>query len=217
LRGFFDGLVLRHVVVLNPAASVRGVKETVLEGKTPAITIDQARTLIASIETTRTVKVKGERPQEVVDVVGLRDRAILRMLAYTIVRAGAIAKLRLQDVQHDREQYVLRFHEKGGKSREIPVRLELQRDILAYLEAAGIGGDAKDRPVFRSTVRKTKQLTGNAMTGKAICEMVKRRLKTAHLPERLSPHSFRATGITDLLEQGVSLENVQYLAGHSSP
>ena len=51
-------------------------------------------------------------------------------------------------------QYVLRFQEKGGKSREIPVRHELEGDILAYLEAAGIGGEAKDRPLFRSTVRQ---------------------------------------------------------------
>ncbi len=186
LRGFFDRLVQRHVVLLNPAASVSGVKETVVEGKTPEITIEQARKLLASVRTTYTVKAKGQKPQEVVSVVGLRDRAILSTLAYTACRAGAIAKLRLQDFQHDGEQYVLRFQEKGGKSREIPVRLELQRDILGYLETAGIGADAKDRPLFRSTVRKTKQLTGNALTSKAICELVKRRLKAAKLPERLA-------------------------------
>jgi integrase/recombinase XerD len=45
--------------------------------------------------------------------------------------------------------------------------------------------------------------------------MVKRRMKDAGLPERLSPHSFRATTITDLLNQGVPLEDVQHLAGHS--
>jgi len=163
LRGFFDRVVQR-LVLLEPAASVSGVKETVVEGKTPEITIDQARKLIASVRTTYTVKAKGQKPQEVVSVVGLRDRAILSTPAYTPCRARAIAKLRLQDFQHDGEQYVLRFQEKGGKSREIPVRLELQRDILAYLEAAGIGADAKDRPLFRSAVRKTKQLTGNALT-----------------------------------------------------
>ncbi len=217
LRGFFDRMVQRHVVLLNPAASVRGVKETVVEGKTPEITIDQARKLIASVKTTHTLRLKGRKPQEVASVVGLRDRAILATLAYTACRAGAIAKLRLQDLQHDGEQHVLRFQEKGGKSREIPVRLELQRDILAYLAAAGIAGDAEDRPLFRSTVRKTKQLTGKGVTSKAICELVKRRLKAAGLPERLSPHSFRVTAITDLLAQGVPLEDVQYLAGHSSP
>ena len=126
--------------------------------------------------------------------MGLRDRAILATLAYTACRAGAVAKLRLRDFQHDGEQYVLRFQEKGGKSREIPVRHELEGDILAYVEAAGIAGDAKDWPLFRSTVRKTKQLTGNALTSKAICELVKRRLKDAGLPERLSPHSFPGDG-----------------------
>jgi integrase/recombinase XerD len=166
---------------------------------------------------TDTVKGKGAEPQEIVSVAGLRDRAILATLASTACRTGAIAKLRPQDFQHHGEQYVLRFQEKGGKSREIPVRLELQRDILGYLAAAGIGGDVKEQPLFRSTVRKTKQLTANALTSKAICEMVKLRLKAAKLPVRLSPHSFRVTAITDLLTQGVPLEDVQYLAGHSSP
>ena len=215
LRGFFDRLVQRHVVHAQPGRLGQRRQGKVVEGKTPEITMEQARKLLASIKTTYKVKVKGQKPQEVVSVVGLRDRAILATLGYTACRAGAVAKLRLQDFQHDGEQYVLRFQEKGGKSREIPVRLELQRDILAYLEAAGIAGDAKDRPLFRSTVRKTKQLTGNALTSKAICELVKRRLKDAGLPERLSPHSFRVTAITDLLTQGVPLEDVQYLAGHS--
>jgi integrase/recombinase XerD len=217
LRGFFDRLVQRHVVMLNPAASVSGVKEDVIEGKTPEITIEQTRKLLASIKTTYKVKAKGKEPQEVTHVVGLRDRAILTTMRFTACRAGAVAKLRLQDFQHDGEQYVLRFQEKGGKSREIPVRLELQRDILAYLAAAGIGAENKDRPLFRSTVRRTKQLTGNALTTKDICKLVKRRLKDAGLPKRLSPHSFRVSAITDLLTQGVPLEDVQYLAGHAEP
>jgi integrase/recombinase XerD len=41
---------------------------------------------------------------------------------------------------------------------------------------------------------------------------MKRRLRDASLPSRLAPHSFRLTTITDLLEQGVPLEDVQRLA-----
>jgi integrase/recombinase XerD len=216
LRGFFDRLVNRHVVILNPAASVRGVKEQVIEGKTPEITVEQARTLLASIKLTRMVKTE-EGESEVPLLVGLRDKAILSTLAYTACRAGAVAKLRLQDFQNEGTQYVLRFQEKGGKSREIPVRHDLEANIRAYLAAAGIAAEAKDRPLFRSTLRRTKQLTGNALTTKAICELVKRRLKDAGLPSRLSPHSFRVTAITDLLTQGVPLEDVQYLAGHAEP
>jgi len=47
--------------------------------------------------------------------------------------------------------------------------------------------------------------------------MVKRRMAACGLPRRLSPHSFRVTTITDLLEQGVPLEDVQNLAGHADP
>jgi integrase/recombinase XerD len=212
LRGFFDCLVQRHVVVLNPAASVKGVKEQVIEGKTPEITIDQARTLLNSIKTTC-----KRDAGDTANVVGLRDRAILATLAYTACRAGAVARLRLQDLQYDGEQYVLRFHEKGGKSREIPVRLDLQRIILAYLDASGLRMQVKDSPLFRSTTRRTKQLTVRPLTSKGVCELVKRRLKDAGLPLRLSPHSFRVTAITDLLTQGVPLDDVQFLAGHASP
>jgi site-specific recombinase XerD len=150
-------------------------------------------------------------------LVGLRDRAILATLRFTACRAGAVAKLRLGDFQHDGMQFVLRFQEKGGKSREIPVRHDLEGYIRAYLDAAGIAGEGKDQPLFRSVRRGTGQLTGNAITNKTICELFKRRLRDAGLPHRLSPHSFRVAAVTDLLTQGVPLEDVQYLAGHSEP
>jgi integrase/recombinase XerD len=218
LRGYFDRLVNRHVVILNPAASVKGVKEQVIEGKTPEMAVEQARTLLASIKLTEAVK--NDQGQEVERplVVGLRDLAILATLRFTACRAGAVAKLRLGDIQREGSQYVLRFQEKGGKSREIPVRHDLETMILAYIEAAGIANQAKDSPLFRAGTNGTaKTLTSNPLTSKRICELVKRRLKDAGLPERLSPHSFRVAAITDLLTQGVPLEDVQYLAGHAEP
>jgi integrase/recombinase XerD len=69
----------------------------------------------------------------------------------------------------------------------------------------GIGGDANDSPLFWASNGRTKRLTGNAMTSKRICELVKRRLKDAGL----SPHSFRVTAITSLLEQGVPMDDGQ--------
>jgi integrase/recombinase XerD len=47
--------------------------------------------------------------------------------------------------------------------------------------------------------------------------MLKPRLEDVGLPELFSPHSFRFTVVTDLLNQNIPLEDVQYLAGHSSP
>ena len=97
------------------------------------------------------------------------------------------------------------------------MRHDLEGHIRKYLDSAGIATENKDRPRFRSSQGKTKRLTGNPLTTKDVCRMVKRRLKDAGLQLRLSPHSFRVTGITDLLTQSVPLDDVQYLAGHSSP
>jgi len=202
VRRFFDRLVVRHVVVLNPALSVRAERYQVVEGKTPEITVPQARTLLASISPAH--------------VVGLRDRAVVAVLVYTAVRVGAVSGLTLRDLRHDGTQWTLRFAEKGGKSREIPVRHDLEGMLFAYLDAAGLRPGAPE-PVFRSAAGKTRTLTGRKMTASDMCRMVKRRLQDAGLPTHLSPHSFRVTTITDLLEQGVPLDEVQHLAGHADP
>ena len=203
LRHFFDTLVSRHVVVLNPAASVRGERLQVIEGKTPEIGVRQARALLNDIAVT--------------NVVGLRDRAIIGILIYTAARVGAVAKLRRGDFYSDADQFCLRFTEKGGKSREIPVRHDLRQYIADYLNASHLDYAEKSSSLFRTTVRRTKQLTQSGMTADDITRMTKRRLKDAKLSDRLSPHSFRVTTITDLLSQGVSLEDVQNLAGHADP
>ena len=54
-----------------------------------------------------------------------------------------------------------RFQEKGGKSREIPARHDLEGFILAYVEAAGIAGEAKDLPLFRASTGVSRTLTAN--------------------------------------------------------
>lgn len=203
IRHFFDTLVTRHAVVLNPAASVRGERLQVVEGKTPEITVQQARQLMRDID--------------INSVVGLRDRAVIGILIYTAARVGAVSKLRRGDFYDTGEQFCLRFGEKGGKSREIPVRHDLYRFITDYLVAGSLEYSDKSRPLFRTTIRRTKTLTQNRMTSGDMGRMVKRRLKDIGLPLRLSPHSFRVATITDLLSQGVPLEDVQFLAGHSDP
>jgi integrase/recombinase XerD len=68
--------------------------------------------------------------------VGLRDRAIIAVLIYTAARVGAVSKLKLKHFEHDGSQWTLRFDEKGGKSREIPVRHDLEGYLLGYRDAA---------------------------------------------------------------------------------
>ena len=203
IRHFFDRLVVRHVVILNPAASVRGPKHAVSEGKTPAISPDQARQVLRSIPSGT--------------LVGLRDRAIIGVLIYTAARAGAVARLRLADFYTDGRQWFLRFDEKGGKVRDIPARHDLEGFIREYIRAAGLTAEPPSSPLFRAAAGRTDRLTPTAMSGKDILRMVKRRFKAAGLPPNLTCHTFRATTITDLLEHGVNPDDVQHLAGHSDP
>lgn len=150
LQKFFDRMVVRHVVVLNPAASVKAPKYAVQEGKTPAFSVEQARKLLSKIDVSH--------------VVGLRDRAVLATLVYTGARVGAVAKLRLQDFYQDGNQWWLHLDEKGGKARQIPVRHDLQTYYEEYIAAAKLSDAPEESPLFRSTVRKTKVLTDKAMT-----------------------------------------------------
>ncbi len=203
LRHFFDTLVTRHAAPLNPFQSVRGRKHDTSDGKTPGLSIPQARDLLRSIDTSH--------------VVGLRDRSLLGTLAYTGARVGAVARLRRGDLEDHGPQRVLRFREKGGKQREIPVRHDLDRWLGEYLEAAGIETDPKEAPLFRSALGKQKQLSSRPLSANSMGLMLKRRLKDAGLPPIFSPHSFRVLVVTDLLSQDVPLEDVQYLARPRQP
>ncbi|OWK46470.1 phage integrase family protein [Fimbriiglobus ruber] len=203
LRALFDRLVNRHVLILNPAATVRGERYQVQEGRTPEISAEQVRQLLGEVDTSRPV--------------GLRDRAILGVLVYTAARAGAVARLRRGDLESDGTQYLLRFREKGNRIREIPVRHDLQQFLLAYLDVTSLLNATKEAPLFPSCVGRTGVLTATAVSGNDICRMVKRRLSDHDLPGRLSPHSFRVATITNLLTNGAALEDVQFLAGHADP
>jgi site-specific recombinase XerD len=93
----------------------------------------------------------------------------------------------------------------------------LKQWIQEHLATGGQNGADHALPIFCTTVRRTKRLTTNPMTADDMGRMVKRRLRDAGLSSRFSPHSFRVAALTDLLTQGISLADVQNLAGHADP
>ena len=204
LRHFFDVLTVRHAVAFNPFSSVRGVKHDGREGKTPEISVVQARQLFKLFE-------------DDTSVIGKRDKALLGVLAYTGARIGAIAQLKLGDFQDQGEQWVLHFDEKGGKARQVPVRRDLEAWIKEYMEAAGIEDAPAASPLFRPAEGKPRQLVERFYTAHSMRQQITRRLKQAGLPAIISPHSFRVMVVSDLLSQDMLPKEVQYLVGHSDP
>ena len=211
LRRYFRLLVERHVCLINPAAEAETERYDVVEGKTPEITDAQFRALLAAIDTTT--------------LVGLRDRLIIKTLAYTGARVGAVAGLERHHFYEAPGQWMFHFDEKRGKSREIPVAHDLQLLFDAYLERTGIKGERRTRdaktggweplPLFRTASGRSGELTKNPMTGNDIYKMMRRHAERAGIGIRVSPHSFRVAIATDLYEQGVPDDEIQTLLGHS--
>src|ERR1700733_5317837 len=93
IRKLFDWLVTGQIIAMNPAHAVRGPSHVVKTGKTTVLDADQARTLLDSINVVRPKKLpngKAEmRDGKVVEVpclVGLRDRALISVMAFTFAR-----------------------------------------------------------------------------------------------------------------------------------
>src|SRR6202011_6277284 len=70
-------------------------------------------------------------------------------------------------------------------------------------------------PLFPAALGKTGKLSRRPLVRTDAADMLKRRLKQAGLPAHYSPHSFRATGITNFLENDGTLEAAQRIAGHA--
>lgn len=209
LNHFFDKCVERQAIALNPAASLRGERVSQAEGKTPEIGVIKARSLLDSIDTST--------------LIGKRDKAIIAVMIYTAARVGAVAALRLTDFAVDGYTAMLHFKEKGGKYRQIPCRDDLRLIIEDYIKEAQLDPQTdKTSPLFRTLNNKERKKLSQAGVDRVdIYKMMQRRIKAAELKDpfgkTLSPHSFRVTTITNLLESSVPLEDVQRLAGHADP
>jgi integrase/recombinase XerD len=201
IRMLFDWLVTGQVVAFNPASSVRGPKYVLKKGLTPVLTAKEARRLLDKIDTGT--------------VIGLRDRALIGMMAFSFARVGAALGMRVEDYYREGTQRWLRLHEKGGRLHCVPAHPKAVRYLDAYISASGIAVDKKG-PLFR-TLGRDRRLTGRRMSPVDALKMVKRRAKAVSLPETIGCHTFRATGITTYLKNGGTIEGAQAIAAHESP
>lgn len=201
VRMCLDWLVTGQVIPVNPAASVRGPKHAVKRGKTPVLRADEARQLLESIDTS--------------SLIGLRDRALIGVMAYSFARIGAALGMKVEDYYSEGRRAWFRLNEKGGKRHEVPAHHKAAEYIDAYVRAAGIGGSAKSA-LFRSIAR-TGEITERPLDARSALAMTKRRAVAAGLSSRIGNHTFRATGITAYLENGGTLEHAQQIACHESP
>jgi len=200
LSSLFNHLCEKQIVHTNP---VKGLKRPKVEQsmvKTPSLTVEQVRAILASPNTK--------------NVKGLRDRAILSVLFYTGCREGAIHKLKVGSFYERSGYFVLDINEKGDKENIIAIHHELQATLREYLSKAEHSNDKK-APMFISRSNKKYR---NPIPTVSIRYLFKSYLKKCKIPnyEKYSVHSARATFITEALRNNCPVENVQKTVTHAN-
>jgi integrase/recombinase XerD len=136
---------------------------------------------------------------------GARDRAILEVLYSSGLRVSELCRLKISDV----DDHYLRIRGKGGKERLVPIGTPALAAIDRYLafrdgpQEEGVNElflDKNNRPVDRISVWK----------------LVKKYAKKAGITKLISPHTFRHSFATHLLDGGADLRVIQELLGHAS-
>jgi site-specific recombinase XerD len=204
IRQLCDFLVVRQILPLNPATSVKAPKQVHRRGLTPVLTPDEARAILDAIDVS-TLK-------------GLRDRALIATMTYTFARISATLKLRVGDYQTRGRRAWLRLEEKGGKTIDLPCHHSLEDYLDQYLAAAGIQDDKRGF-LFRSLAGRSPsaKLSDKPLIEANVWVMVNARARAAGIDRPINCHTFRATGITAYLKNGGALEIAQQMAGHASP
>lgn len=136
---------------------------------------------------------------------GIRDRAILELLYATGMRVSEASGLRLEDV--NLESAFLKCRGKGEKERIVPLG-QVALDVLqSYLRRV------------RADLPKTEFVFVNAMgrplSRQRLWQIIRKYAREARLKKKITPHTFRHSFATHLLEGGADLRIVQELLGHS--
>lgn len=195
--------------------------EQVISGKKSSNPFEEVRGFKAANESTHTALDK-DQAKEFLTIIGRKKRidkrnyAMLSLLLRTGIRRSECANLNIGDIQKERGHTVAIIqHGKGDKRRVIKIPVDVFRSIREYIEESGMQNAPPDSPLFVGFDRWDRP-TGERVSTKLIERTVK------HYAEmigetKLTPHGLRASFITLALEEGATLLQVQYAAGHDDP
>jgi integrase/recombinase XerD len=202
VSSLFEYLCNENAVESNPVAGVKRPSEDANEGKTPALSDDQAKLLLQAPD--------GD------NLKALRDRAIIAVYLFHALRRSELASLKVGSLQERRGVPHFRVAGKGSKIRFVPVHPAALTALDAYLELAGHGED-KRGPLFRPVRNRRTGSLEKPISGDGIYKMVKRyALEAGVHVDGLCLHALRATAATNALEHQADLAYVQEWLGHAN-
>jgi integrase/recombinase XerD len=157
-----------------------------------------------------------EEIDELIDAIDLskpeghRNKAILETLYSCGLRVSELVNLRFEDLFFN--DGFVRITGKGNKQRLVPVSQTVEKEIGIYVE--NIRNHLKIKPGNESYVFLNRR--GAKLTRNMIFTIIKNLASTIILQKNISPHTFRHSFATHLLEGGANLRAIQEMLGHES-
>lgn len=192
LRSFFGWCVLEGMIEDNPCDLVDSPK---LGRYLPEVlSVDEVVAVIDSVDTTTSQ--------------GLRDKAVLEVLYGCGLRVSEAAELKIRCLYLN--EGFIRVVGKGNKERVVPVGDIASDAVNAYMAVRPDGADdASDEFLFLSRF-------GRPLSRQSIFKMIKKQALIADIRKEISPHTFRHSFATHMIERGADLRMVQEMLGHES-
>ncbi len=194
IKSFYRFLLLEKVVESNPSEHLEAPR---LGRKLPEVlTTDEVTSIIDSVDLS---KPEGER-----------NKAILEVMYGCGLRVSELIGLRISDLHFNEGLIVVTG--KGNKQRLIPVGDAARKQVNIY----------KDRVrIHQSPQKKAKDILflskrGGSLTRQMIFIIIRRQAEKAGIGKKISPHTFRHSFATHLVQNGADLRAVQQLLGHVS-
>jgi integrase/recombinase XerD len=197
-----------HRFLVREGIEVSDASDRLTPPKTPqrlpkALTIDQIAALLDAAGPAPGIATET-------DAIRLRDRALLELLYATGARVSELMQLDVDDIAGDTE--LLRVRGKGQKERIVPVGSYARAAVDAYL--------ARSRPELSRRGHASPRLflgaRGAPLSRQGAWLIIQAAAERAGLQAHVSPHTFRHSFATHLLQGGADVRVVQELLGHAS-
>lgn len=193
LRSYFAFLVGEGVITVDPTELLESPKSS--RFLPDVLSINEVELILNAVD----IRKRG----------GLRDRAMLETLYATGMRVSELAAFSAEQLIAD--EGLVRIIGKGSKERLVPIGTVALEWIQKYYDA--------ERPLFSkghtdSTV--FLNMRGEALSRMGIWKLLQQHVRTAGIKKQVTPHTFRHSFATHLLEGGADLRVVQEMLGHAS-
>lgn len=201
VKSFFHYLEYREIIERNPFGKIQiRFREPVILPKTIPLTTVEA--FLSAI-----YRQREHGKTEYQKKNALRDAAVAELLFATGMRISELCALKESDV--DLDDGTILIYGKGDKERRIQIGTKSVLRVLKEYKSAFQKEIKAGRRFFASQ-------SGRALSDQAARRMIRKYASLASIDLRITPHMFRHTFATSLLEAGVDIRFIQEMLGHSS-